>query len=85
MFFLKSKIKDLTILLSCAQPIPSKIMLQNLWAQTLSRKYIARLFDHEYLWKESINVLDLFLKVVSETYFYVDLARMPLVNLGFMV
>ena len=42
----------------CKNYISEKILVLKLQAKMLSSNQIARFFDHQYLWKESISILE---------------------------
>lgn len=46
--------KDITILFSLANPISEKILVHKLFVKMFLSNHIARFFDHQFLWKESI-------------------------------
>ena len=45
-------------LFSYANLLSGKMPLQKLWLKMLLSNQVERFFDHIYLWKESINILD---------------------------
>ena len=41
-------------------PVSGKYLVPQLWPKMLSADQIAAFFDHQYLWKGSINLLGFF-------------------------
>ena len=63
--------KDFMILLFPVQTpyISGKILIHKLQAKMLLLNQMTRLFDHQYVWKELIDILDFFncRKIMTET------------------
>ena len=56
--FFTPKMVHISVLYDSAKSVSGKNLALELWPKMFSASLIVVFFDHQYLWKESINILD---------------------------